>query len=147
MCGFDIITITETWLQSDIFDAELFPESFIVFRSDRQLDRVATTRRGGVLVAVRSKMEPERINLVDITDTTPVIDLVGCKITVSYFVFYLIVIYAPPTTSVNDLETVCEAIASINLFMSGRLVVVGDFNVPSYHSQVSNNKSRILTTL
>ena len=55
---YDIIVLTETWLSSDIYDAELFSANYVVFRYDRAL-----SRGGGVLIAVKSIFICKTINL------------------------------------------------------------------------------------
>ena len=50
--SYDILIITETWLKSEVEDAELGLDSFHVFRKDRTLNK-DISRGGGVLVAVR----------------------------------------------------------------------------------------------
>ena len=42
----DIIFGTESWINSDILDAEIFPQNFLVFRKDREYKRGG----GGVFI-------------------------------------------------------------------------------------------------
>ena len=53
--SYDILIITETWLKSEIEDAELGLESFYIFRKDRKLN-TDISRGGGVLVVVRKNL-------------------------------------------------------------------------------------------
>lgn len=46
--SYDVVFVNETWLTSDIYDAELLDQDYVIFRKDR------TTRRGGgVLIGVK----------------------------------------------------------------------------------------------
>ena len=52
--NFHIIALTETWLSSYIFDKEILPNGYAIYRSDRE------TRGGGVLVCT-SHITPSRL--------------------------------------------------------------------------------------
>lgn len=47
---YDIILITETWLQNDILNSELFDMRYDVFRCDRDLILCNKASGGGVLI-------------------------------------------------------------------------------------------------
>jgi hypothetical protein len=49
----NIFCLTETWLNDQCYDQNLFPDGFIVFCSDRI--HVTKKRDGGVLIAVSPK--------------------------------------------------------------------------------------------
>jgi hypothetical protein len=51
--AFQIICLTETWLNAMCFDHKLFPDSFTTFRSD---SGSSTNPRGGVVIAVSSRI-------------------------------------------------------------------------------------------
>ena len=44
---FDIVCFTETWLNSEFFDAEICGENFLLFRKDRNYSLSNTSRGGG----------------------------------------------------------------------------------------------------
>ena len=48
----DIICATETWLNGEISSSEIFPDSYVVFRRDRN----STTGGGGVLHAIKKDL-------------------------------------------------------------------------------------------
>ena len=50
----DIYGITETWLNSNILDSELFPEHYIVYRKDRE-HTVQHKRGGGILMVFKKR--------------------------------------------------------------------------------------------
>jgi hypothetical protein len=51
--GYNIFCLTETWLKDQCYDQNLFPDGFIVFRSDRI--HAKKKRGGGVIMAVSPK--------------------------------------------------------------------------------------------
>lgn len=50
---YDIIAMTETWLHSAVVGSELFPDSYQIYRKERQFEAVDIVRGGGVLVETR----------------------------------------------------------------------------------------------
>lgn len=60
--SYDVILLSETWLNENIFDAELFDDRYIVCRNDR--DKVSTDEKdgGGCLIAVKKCLISKRIN-------------------------------------------------------------------------------------
>lgn len=61
-CHFDIIVLTETWLNSFIYDSELFRSSdFMVHRCDRSSTISPLSNGGGVLIAVRANFHSEHV--------------------------------------------------------------------------------------
>lgn len=56
--NYDIFILTETWLSSDIMDAELGFTGFTIFRANININTSTCTRGGGVLIAVRRTLCP-----------------------------------------------------------------------------------------
>ena len=82
---FDIFVLTETWLHNDVSNAELFPDDFAVYRCDRNFERLGNTRGGGVLIGVNNtKLTSTNIDVSNIVETVPSIDLIGVKVKTSY---------------------------------------------------------------
>ena len=48
--NFDIICVTETWLNNTVFNNEILPTSYTIYRKDR------VNRGGGVLVAINNSI-------------------------------------------------------------------------------------------
>lgn len=53
---YDVIVLTETWLDDRIFSTQLFGALYTVFRTDRSNENSRKSRGGGVLIAVSSKL-------------------------------------------------------------------------------------------
>ena len=67
----DIVMLTETWLSSDIYDNEIIPNNYHIYRNDR------SGRGGGNLVAVHVNFKCEKINYTHDEDR---VNVTGVKI-------------------------------------------------------------------
>lgn len=56
----DIICLTETWLCAGISSLNYFPSNYVVYRQDRDYDTTGMKLGGGVLVAVKSRVQSHR---------------------------------------------------------------------------------------
>lgn len=64
--SFDVIILTETWLNSSIFDSELFDNRYLVYRRDRETSGFHPKKDGGgVLVAVSTNFASRRLPLYE----------------------------------------------------------------------------------
>ena len=113
---YDIVAITETFLDSSIEDVEFAPHSYSVFRRDRN------RHGGGVMMLVRDHIPVTR--RLDLETDCEILWLQlaarGCE------AFLFGVYYRPPGNSVEALEHLSN-LCSCNL----PLVICGDFNVPN----------------
>jgi hypothetical protein len=55
-CNYDIICLTESWLNDSFYSAEYFDGSYDVFRCDRNPEASGQFRGGGVVIAVRREL-------------------------------------------------------------------------------------------
>lgn len=58
---YDVLLICESWLTSNLEDAELFDNRYTVYRQDRDRDATGKKDGGGCLIAVKSKYYSSRI--------------------------------------------------------------------------------------
>ena len=112
---FDIICITETWLNDTVFDSEIIPTGYSIFRRDRG------SRGGGVLVAVRETIP---VKFLSISDTVE-------ALTVSLLkpVFTLTTVYMPPNSDRLEFQFLLDYLSWI-FDQNHRNIIVGDFNLP-----------------
>lgn len=53
--NFDIICLTDTWLNQEFFKSDYFPNAYVVYRADRPDPHYKNIRgRGGSLIAVKT---------------------------------------------------------------------------------------------
>lgn len=72
-----ILCISETWLNQNINNAELFSRDYKVFRSDRCLQTTCKKHGGGVAIAVVGSMVSNVISGLTISN---VFDMVGVSV-------------------------------------------------------------------
>ena len=132
---YDIIAITETWLQDKICNSEIIDcNLYTVYRKDRNFGATQLSRGGGVLLAFKSNLKIETIDTSEILILIPHIDIVGCKcklrqdISLSIFVIYIP--RSPSSLVLNILLNFFEN----NCVNSNHLLIIGDFNIPDFNS-------------
>ena len=113
---YKVIGVVETWLTPSIFDNEILPSQYFIFRKDRP------TRGGGVLLAVHklisARLASSPLNLEVIT--------VECYLN---FPVTFCIVYSPPNASEDYHQHLLEYLHELAL-SSTRLIIIGDFNLP-----------------
>ena len=114
---YDIIAITETWLSNSMYDNEILPTGYSIYRNDR------TTRGGGVLIAVKEYISSVQIQSpIDLEIVTVELNA-PTAITVC-------AVYIPANAALNYCQSLITYLHSLSLDNSKKLLVVGDFNFP-----------------
>lgn len=128
-CLFDILVITETWLNDSYTDAEIAGSDWTIYRRDRDYVSTNLTRGGGVLIAVRNSL------VHDIVITEPII---ACehnfiKIRLHNRYIFVGVVYIPPNSNDIVYNEFFESYYSINSTLNefDSILVFGDFNRPN----------------
>ena len=126
---YDVLALTETWLDYSIKSSELFSSNVLVFRSDRNFECSGKSRGGGALLAIKSNLSCSLVDTKAISAN--MIDAVACKILLSTSTLHIFCIYIPPKTPVIDVELfldmLCEFCSQLN-----QVLIVGDFNFPEF---------------
>lgn len=124
---YDIIALTETWLDSDIFDSELFDDRYIVYRKDRDFTKTGKKRGGGVLTAVHKKFKSKLLSV----DTD--LEAVFIEINISGNKIILTNIYLPPQSRNDDYIAFAEIFSQLDNIIDSNtyFVIMGDFNLPN----------------
>ena len=134
-CDCDIICITETWLTEDVLSTELFNSNFNVYRSNGG-------RRGrGVMIAVKSNIESHNL---EILSPVPDHDILAVKVNINCQTIVIINIYISPSSPKEHYELIFEYLEQ-QCDLSSNTVVLGDFNIPEYVSQISTDNNNIKT--
>ncbi|XP_062703999.1 uncharacterized protein LOC134286403 [Aedes albopictus] len=130
---YDVIVLTETWLDDRVFSSQLFGADYSVFRTDRSAHNSNKSRGGGVLIAVSSHLNCS----LDPAPVSDRLEQVWVKVilpanNVSIGVFYL-----PPDRK-NDLDVIHRHIDSIaavhnNLSDNDLVLQFGDYNLSHVH--------------
>ena len=76
----------ETWLSSHIYDSEIFPSNFVVYRKDR------SSRGGGVLIAINSLFHSSLIY------SPPHLEVISVRLGIKQDIV-LCTVYIPPSSN------------------------------------------------
>jgi hypothetical protein len=121
----DIIFGTETWIDSNIKDSQIFPSGYTIFRKNRNCGG------GGVLIAVK-----------DIFIVTSVLELqtdceiVWCKLElVGHKTVYLSCFYNPKTSNENGYLEFERSINRADTITNAFIITAGDFNLPGWETK------------
>ena len=104
---------TETWLSDSIFDHEILPRDYSLYRNDR------TTRGGGVLIAVSDLISSTLIS------SPPDLEI----ITVNLMDPFLSAQYVPPNSGVDYHKCLLSYLHYLSTTLE-TVIFVGDFNLP-----------------
>lgn len=138
---YDILCFTETWLNNNVLDGEVFPENYNVYRRDRASSACRKLEGGGTLIAVKNSInshiqEDWSSDAEDLWVT--VIADEGNKNSMK---FHLCCVYIPPSNYMA-LSTFCSKLTNIiTSNPNDKIVICGDFNMASiqwYLDEVNN---------
>nr|CAI5835906.1 unnamed protein product [Callosobruchus analis] len=132
--NYEVREVTESWLESSISDFELFPQTYSVYRSDRDFSSTSCTRGGGVLIAVAEHLSSTRVELDGDKSLSQLrIDVVVVKVKSVAGSICIVNLYIPPDTPNSDYEILFDTLlASSFLFGNNHILIVGDFNLMNY---------------
>jgi len=120
----DLIGITETWANKNIFDSELALPGYDLFRKDRPTDREG----GGVILYVNSDL-----HAVEYVPDSNFPEQIWCQILDhNRDKFYVGVCYRTPTVAIFDIDT-NSSLRQLLTKLSGsnsHFMLMGDFNYP-----------------
>ena len=140
----DIILCQETKLDPSVYNSELFPSSFMVFRKDRTLDG------GGVCIAVKSSLLATECH-----DLQSDVEAVWIHLqTTDHKPVYICSFYRPPdkdTDYTECLRTPLEKLYDKHRASPPIVILAGDFNYPhinwEQHSAPSDREGGVLINL
>lgn len=119
--NYDIVAITETWLNDSVLNAELFPPGYQVFRRDRSTGQ---SRGGGVLLAVSNLIQARRLQHLESDGEN-----LWVKLELSNKKSFIIsVVYFPPNSPMHVYDSFFEKLDSIVLKHES-IIILGDFNL------------------
>lgn len=130
----DIVCLTETNVQSDVSNAELFPDLYEVHRCDRDLARCGLSKGGGVLLAARRELNMAPVDLTQLLQTLESIEIVGVQVGLRHLSFYIFVLYIPPTSQIYIYDTIFEYLETLPFLIDKKIIVIGDFNITNFNN-------------
>lgn len=136
--------LTETWLNANIADAELFGNEFNVFRCDRTVSNSSKPSGGGVLIAVRSNIPSRRVVVID----SDALEFVFVCLSVGNMSIYIACIYIPPASSADYFAKVTQTLSrSFSIASNNEALCFGDFNLSQIEWFPSDDGSIMLTPI
>lgn len=137
--NYDIICLNETFLNSTIYDGELFSDEYVVYRKDRDLSLFPNkTDGGGCLIAVNKKFNSFRITEWEVFVEELWVGLTSAN---SEEKLYLNVPYISNCRA-EDYEHYFDNISCImNEHPRSKFVLLGDYNLPMINWSVLEDGS------
>jgi len=133
-CNFDVIGISETWLNESILNSEFISQDYSVYRCDRNYAETSVKRGGGVMLAIKQTFACTKLNLSLPQSLTNLIEILGIKIVNKTSTLYIIIIYIPPSQNSETYESIFEFLSSLTFLYGSKTIFLGDFNMPEYTS-------------
>lgn len=125
--NYDIIALTETWLDSSFHDSQFFDDRYSVFRCDRNVNTSYKLRGGGVLLACHNKYSPEIISDLH----NDLLESLWIKMKINNAKDLLVnIIYFPPSSSFQTYDLYSNIIENCNSLVGCDVIILGDFNLP-----------------
>ena len=131
---YDVICLTETWLTESIFDQEILPTNYNIYRKDRP------TLGGGVLIAVKDSI-PASVVSSNLSNHAPEIISVRLSLRKTTIVSC---VYLPPSPSDSNMNDVISNLTQIiDANPLADTIFVGDFNMPDVQWDTLSSTSSI----
>ena len=128
--NFDIIALSETWLNPSFHDHELFHTDFNVYRCDRSTQTSVSSRGRGVLISVKKTFQSEQLHI----PSSETFEVVFVKVTLDINLFFCC-LYIPPSSEANFYERLTSVfeifLNQVQLQFEDIIVICGDFNSPT----------------
>lgn len=123
VCGndYDVLGVTETWLNDSIKDTEILEKGYMIYRRDR-VGRVG----GGVLLAVKSSF-PSRRRI----DLETELEMVCVELNLNRSSKILIsVVHRPPNCNSDFSDHFSTFLINCSRITNSHSIIMGDFNFP-----------------
>lgn len=148
--SYHLFALTETWLGGAVLDSELFPPDFTVLRRDRCSRSTGKRRGGGVLLAIRSGIRVQTLDLESACDflaSIPSIDIVGVALVGGRSPLRVFVVYIPPFVTQSEVRVLFEVFEVFHLIYGPDILIIGDFNFTEYINSLSGRGSTLTSCL
>lgn len=125
--NYNVIALTETWLNQNISDKELLDDRYVVYRRDRVCGGSEKQDGGGVLLAVTRDIPSTRVESWEV-DVENIWIVLQININGRLHKIAICVVYLPPPVKYDKLTKLLE---SVDLVIShtDEVIILGDFNL------------------
>ncbi|CAK1544592.1 unnamed protein product [Leptosia nina] len=147
-CNYDIIILSETWLNASVYNSEIFDDRYNVYRRDRSSSTHSKhkTTGGGVLIAVLKTLPSQRLNSFE-SDCEDLWVSIKTSRGSKSINLNICAIYISPPVKRTILETfidkATESLEQIMLQNCNSTFIVGDFNLGGIKWFSESNKHKV----
>lgn len=136
-CDYNVIALTETWLNGSINNNEFISDRYSVYRKDREQSSVKEKRGGGVLIAIRTEIHSELYTNDKMND----LEAVCVKIPLPSGYIYVYCLYIQPSATIDTYRAHVGAVEQLqrDASVNDMILILGDFNLGSAASWKSND--------
>lgn len=123
----DVLVLTETWLCTDISDAELGLKDYNIYKHDRSIHTSNHSRGGGVLIAVKNNFfsRPIDTSVSNVEQLFVILNAAFSRVVIG-------AVYVPPGSSVDVYEAHCRSVFEVwSAHTDASFVIAGDYNLPN----------------
>lgn len=143
--NFDIIALTETWLDETVIDSEIALPGYKFFRSDRDFQKTNKCRAGGLLLYVR-----DFYNCRILSEHNAGVEYLSISFETMNQNILFTLVYAPPFENkhrdsyLDDFGKFSAHIDEITeMAPTSNLIICGDFNLPGYTWTSTNDTTLV----
>lgn len=147
-CDNDIICITESWLNHNVNDKELFDDRFLVVRKDRDYSLSNSMKGGGCAIAFKKNLNVRHLPEFETTGLDKLEDLWIQVRLPNNRMIYICTMYVSPFYNNKYLYDAFFAKLKCNIRstnVNDKILLVGDFNCPGIKWQELKLGSRLMT--
>lgn len=119
---YEVIALTETWLDPSQKESEFLDKKYKSFRKDRSESAVESNRGGGVLFAIKKEIECEAVCTPEMDE----LEAVGIKIKLSNGYLFVICLYIQPSSNLAIYKKYLRRIDSIQCMRNDQMIILGD---------------------
>lgn len=130
--NYDILIITESWLQDDILNSELCDNRYEAFRVDRNLSATEKRTGGGILVFIRREIDAYLSNEWRTPSVESLCITIPAHTLCSTVDLHIISTYIPPDLDLSHRVECFQQSTTLfmNKFPRDNFLIIGDFNLP-----------------
>lgn len=145
----DLICLSETWLNDSFSNSELCDNRYVIYRNDKDYVSSNVNRGGGVLLCAKKKYKPTFVAKSNSID----FQWLCIKIKLENNTEVLICcVYISCSSGIAVYDNFVESFNVYNLLTYDNLIFVGDFNVPDirdadYRLGVGSGKAQLINAL
>uniref|UniRef100_A0A8D8SHM3 Endonuclease/exonuclease/phosphatase domain-containing protein n=1 Tax=Cacopsylla melanoneura TaxID=428564 RepID=A0A8D8SHM3_9HEMI len=131
------IALTETWLQDNVFDSELFTDSYQIFRQDRNLNISNKQTGGGILLALKNNIKAK----LKWSLYVPEIECIGVEAQINFTTVLICLVYLPPPVTPDTIENFFQKLHEWNInTYKKNILIIGDLNLKELNEESTQKR-------